>query len=86
MSDHDESPGHISQGGSHAGAWATAIVAILVLYVLSPPPLAWAYDRAGMRPPTWPRYFYAPIILVYGNFEPVKKFYDGYAELLGVHL
>ena len=86
MSDHDDLPRHGYPQGSHSAAWITVAVIALILYVLSPPPLAWAYDRAGLRPPTWPRYFYAPIILIYGHFEPVKKFYDGYAELLGVHL
>lgn len=74
--------------GGHAqgSAWWIWISCALLFYILSPPPLAWVYDRFGLGTPDWPKYVYAPIILIYIQFEPVKQFYDAYAALLGVHL
>lgn len=73
-------------GHSHAAAWGFAVSAVILLYVLSPPPLAWMYERFGWDTPDWPQYVFAPIIILYNRFEPVKDFYDGYSELLGVDL
>ncbi|HSI62089.1 MAG TPA: hypothetical protein VLE43_03195 [Candidatus Saccharimonadia bacterium] len=72
--------------GSHFAAWSWSITGIVLIYILSPPPLAWMFERFDLGIPTWPRYVYAPLILMYSHFEPVKQFYDGYSELLGVKL
>lgn len=70
----------------HGAAWWLGIVGAVLFYILSPPPLAWVFEHFGWGVPDWPKYVYAPLILLYSKFEPVKNFYDAYAALLGVHL
>ena len=72
--------------GRHSTAWWLGICGAILFYFLSPPPLAWVYERFNLGNPAWPRYVYAPIIFLYSQFEPVEQFYDGYAKLLNVKL
>lgn len=70
----------------HGQLWTWIVLGTLIFYLLSPPPLAWVFERLGMEPPEWPRYVYAPIIWAYEEFQAVEDFYEGYADLLGVEL
>jgi hypothetical protein len=70
--------------GNHLMAWSWGLTGMVLLYILSPPPLALMFERFGWESPDWPQYVYAPIIFLYEQFEPVKNFYDGYGKLLGV--
>ncbi|RBP37267.1 hypothetical protein DES53_1145 [Roseimicrobium gellanilyticum] len=75
-----------ADGHSHAAAWLLGISGAILFYILSPPPLAWMFEHFGWNTPTWPQYVYAPLIILYDQFEPVKNFYDSYSKLLGVTL
>ncbi|QIF05282.1 hypothetical protein [Roseimicrobium sp. ORNL1] len=81
----DASPHHQAEARSQAAAWWGGGISIFLLaYILSPAPLAWVYERFGWGSPQWPKHVYAPLIVLYDRFEPVKNFYDGYAKLLGL--
>jgi hypothetical protein len=80
----DAGPHHQDEARSHAASWWAGISIFLLVYILSPPPLALMYERFGWGSPQWPKYVYAPLILLYDRFEPVKNFYDGYGKLLGL--
>jgi hypothetical protein len=80
----DSNPHHEDDGRSHAVSWWSGICIFLLVYILSPPPLALMFERFGWESPDWPEYVYTPIIFLYEQFEPVKNFYDGYGKLLGV--
>lgn len=77
----EESSSH--REGSHAGAWGLGVSCAVLFYILSPPPLVWVLDFFRLGKPEFLRYLYAPLILLYDNFEVVKKFYDGYYLLVG---
>jgi hypothetical protein len=77
---------HRDHEGSHFAAWTWGFIGLVLFYILSPPPLAWVYERFDLGTPSWPRYVYAPLIVMYDQFEPVKQFYDGYSKLLGTKL
>ncbi len=72
--------------GGHGLLWASISVGVVVLYILSPPPLAWLFERMGIRLPSWLKSLFIPLAWLYREFEPVQRFYDAYARLLGVHL
>ncbi len=72
--------------GSHATGWWLGVTGAMLLYFLSPPPLAWVYKHFAWATPEWPRYVYSPIILLCHHFEPVREFYRAYAKLMGVVL
>jgi hypothetical protein len=82
----EEASSHQDGNHSHAVSWSVGISIFLLVYILSPPPLAWMFEKFGWGTPSWPRYVYAPIIILYEQFEPVKDFYDNYAKLLGTKL
>lgn len=82
----EESGSHHAGSHGHGAAWSWGIAGAVLLYVLSPPPLAWMFERLGWEDPQWPQYVYAPLIMLYDQFEPVENFYDAYSELLGVDL
>ena len=86
MSDEPDATREGRPGPGHGSSWWAGVASTVLIYVLSPPPLAWLFDRMAWDTPDWPRYVYAPLILLYHQFEPVKTFYDGYSELLGVRL
>lgn len=75
-----------SPGENQATAWITGVIAMLLIYILSPPPLGWLMEKAGIEPPEWFQFVYAPLIFAYNSFEPVEKFYDAYGSLLGVEM
>jgi uncharacterized RDD family membrane protein YckC len=72
--------------GGHGLAWAMGIIGLVVFYLLSPPPVAWALEKFGIDEPEWFEWFYAPLIIAYDRFEPVARFYNAYGELLGVDM
>ena len=86
MSDEQDASRDGRHSQNHGSGWWIGILGVSLFYVLSPPPLAWLFDRMGWGTPDWPKYVYAPLILLYNQFEPVKTFYDGYSALLGTHL
>jgi hypothetical protein len=63
-------------------------ILLLAVYLLSPPPLAGALEYVGCSEnETVQRVFegfYAPVIWAYEQLPLVRKFYDGYSELLGL--
>lgn len=52
---------HASRNGdnSHATAWTTGVIAMVLLYILSPPPLGWLLDKFGIDAPAWFQFVYA---------------------------
>ena len=69
---------------SHGAAWVTGIVTALVFYILSPAPVFWMCNKAGVRELGWLAWFYWPLETAYSNSEHVKKFYDACFSLFGV--
>lgn len=78
MSEHDSDPHSPSSNG--ASGWVLAVIAIPILYVLSPGPLVAVYGRSTM-PPGWALVYVAPLEWCCERFPPIQKFYDNYLDL-----
>ncbi|HSJ04591.1 MAG: hypothetical protein ACAI34_20275 [Verrucomicrobium sp.] len=77
----EEKPGK----SSSTGGWVTALLAIVILYLASPGPVAVAYRKMKVGPPPkWIVTSMAPIEWVYFRVPVVKKAYDAYFRALGV--
>jgi uncharacterized RDD family membrane protein YckC len=78
--------GHDDTGRGHGHGWVIGVVVALVVYVLSPPPLALLFEKTGVEPPGPLMWIYYPLGVVYERVEPVKAFYNAYGQLIGVEM
>jgi hypothetical protein len=68
-------------GNGHGSAWTVGIVAALLIYTLSPGPVAWwIHNRNGGTEPAWVRWIYAPLIYGSTHFKPIGRAYEVYFE------
>lgn len=73
-----------SKDTNHGAAWITGIIAALVLYILSPAPVIWMCNKAGVQEMEWLARFYWPLETAYSKSERVKKFYDAWFSVFKV--
>jgi hypothetical protein len=80
------SPKNASHGSG--SSWALGLLILLVIYVLSPPPVVWVLVQSGdgTSEEEWFRWVYTPLIYAHRNFEPVRDFYQAYGELMGLDM
>lgn len=69
---------------SSAGTLVTVIVAVFMLYVLSPGPIALYYTTTKRIPPAWFEYYAYPFNKLCDHSKIVKSFYENYFKLIGV--
>lgn len=57
---------------------------LLVLYVLSPPFVAWSFMKLGLdiSPTSVLQILYAPLEMLYKNFPPYKALMDALSKIL----
>jgi hypothetical protein len=68
-------------GNSHGTAWTVGIVAAVLIYTLSPGPVAWwIHHRNGGTEPPWVRWVYAPLVYGSEHFEPMGRAYEVYFD------
>ena len=76
------------KGGSHVAVIVGGILLVIVLYVLSPIPVAWLLERTGLvRSKGVLQLFmtvYMPLEWLDKNWPPVHDFYEFYGRLLGL--
>jgi hypothetical protein len=92
MSDEHENPNESLKHHGSAGIWATVIAIALVLYVISPPfvvKLMFSVSRPHSPPGAFAKsieIFYWPLgkLMDTGLCEPLERFYDWEAKLLGL--
>lgn len=63
---------------------ASLAVGLLVLYMLSPPFVAWSFMKLGLNDagPAILQTFYAPLVMLYENFPPYKMLMDALFKML----
>lgn len=63
---------------------ASVVGGLAVLYLLSPPFVAWLFANLGMNDsgPSILQYIYAPLVMLYENFPPYKKLMDALFKIL----
>ena len=75
---------------SRAGTITATVVVVVLLYILSPAPVVAIFNRiyhGGSAPDSVTNVVevvYAPLILLYDKWKPVKSFYNAYFKLCGV--
>lgn len=79
-SEHDSDANSNSRSGASGSGWMMAVIAIPILYVLSPGPLVAIYGRST-TPPAWALVYVAPLEWGCSHFKPLEKFYAKYLEL-----
>lgn len=69
---------------SSAGAWTAIMVGTILLYLLSPGPIAGYYVRMHKRPGPWYGKVYSPLFVLMIENETVAEVYRAYFKAWGV--
>jgi hypothetical protein len=74
-------PNRDSTGSSHPTAWVVGAITAVLIYALSPGPVAWwVHHRNGGNEPEWVRMIYAPLIAGCQHFQPMGRAYEAYFD------
>ena len=74
-------PNRENAASSHATAWSVGAIIVVLMYVLSPGPVAWwVHHRNGGNEPEWVRQVYAPLIAGCQRFQPMGRAYEAYFD------
>ena len=86
MSDDSESCESNECSTNQTGRRAAVFVAVLLGYVLSPMPVAWGLQKAGVFDRLEAPFlvFYAPLVYLVDRIEFVEKFYGWYGSLFNL--
>ncbi|WP_038165267.1 hypothetical protein [Verrucomicrobium sp. BvORR106] len=79
MSEHDSDAKSNSRSDAGGSGWLLIVIALPILYILSPGPLVAVYGRS--MPPSWALVYVAPLEWGCSHFKPLEKFYDKYLDL-----
>ncbi|MEY4484351.1 MAG: hypothetical protein RL693_1803 [Verrucomicrobiota bacterium] len=72
------------ENGNSAGVWITVAIGVVMLYMLSPGPVAVYYNRRHQDVPEWVQEIYWPINKLFENSKTVDMVYRAYFKALGV--
>ena len=67
--------------GSHSTVWVVGVIMAVLIYALSPGPVAWwVHHRNGGTEPEWVRWIFAPLISGCQHFKPMGRAYEVYFD------
>lgn len=83
MPDQSELPEPIEPTPQRTNRGAAIVVAVLLIYVMSPIPVAWMLEKSGIGDRVEPAFavFYAPLGFFADRFEIVDSFYEWQSNL-----